>query len=240
MKKIEHRCMACGASFIGAPHALFCPDCKIERRRESVRKHKAKKRAENEKTPEPCRVCGGVIPAGSARRKYCSLRCSNIAKAYQSSASSYRGRRVQTPPEWDEWMERYGITTSPVHEITPVKVVPLTRIDGKLLRELRRGKKLTQKEVADQLGVSRSAYQNYELGQLKDVGRIERLAYFFDVPVDKLIRKDPPAKGINLVHDIASDIEMDGMIFRGKTYKLNEEERRLLQELLDAFFRQFD
>jgi len=137
-------------------------------------------------------------------------------------------------------MERYGITTSPVHEITPVKVVPLTRIDGKLLRELRRGKKLTQKEVADQLGVSCSAYQNYELGQLKDVGRIERLAYFFDVPVDKLIRKDPPAQGINLVHDIASDIEMGGVIFRGKRYKLNEEERRRLQELLDTFFRQFD
>lgn len=240
MRKTEHICIHCGASFIGAPHALFCLDCKIERRRESVRKHKAKKRAESEKRPELCRVCGGVIPAGSARRKYCSLRCSNIAKAYQSSVSSYRGRRMQTPPEWDEWMERYGITTSPVHEINPVKVVALTRIDGKLLRELRRERKLTQKEVADRLGISCSAYRNYEIGQLKDVGRIERLAYFFDVPVDKLIQKDPPAKRINLVHDIASDIEMGEVTFKEKTYKLNEEERRRLQEFLTTFFRKFD
>jgi len=90
---------------------------------------------------------------------------------------------MQTPPEWDEWMERYGITTSPVHEINPVKVVALTRIDGKLLRELRSERKLTQKEVADRLGISCSAYRNYEIGQLKDVGRIERLADFFDVPL---------------------------------------------------------
>ena len=135
-------------------------------------------------------------------------------------------------------MERHGITTSPVHEIESVRVMPLTRINGRLLKELRRSKRLTQKEVADRLGVSCSAYRLYEIGQLKDEEKIERVAYFFDVPVEQLLQKDRPA-GIMAMHDIAKDIEAGSVSFGGRTYNLGKEDRKKLKEILTVFFRKF-
>lgn len=59
------------------------------------------------------------------------------------------------------------------------------------LRMLRRDKKYTQAAMAQMLGVSPRAYQNYEEGKTfpKDSSLYQKLAAFFDVTVDYLINE---------------------------------------------------
>jgi transcriptional regulator with XRE-family HTH domain len=61
-------------------------------------------------------------------------------------------------------------------------------VNKEILLELRLKNNLTQKEVAKQLGVSRTTYQAYELGSREPkIEIIEKLATFFNVPIDKLL-----------------------------------------------------
>ena len=59
------------------------------------------------------------------------------------------------------------------------------------LRMLRKDKKYTQATMAQMLGVSPRAYQNYEEGKTypKDSSLYQRLASFFDVTVDYLMNE---------------------------------------------------
>lgn len=63
------------------------------------------------------------------------------------------------------------------------------------LRRLRSNKKLTQKKVADYLGVARSTYAMYETGATEpDHMTLTRLADFFGVSIDYILgRTDNPA-----------------------------------------------
>lgn len=59
------------------------------------------------------------------------------------------------------------------------------------LKSLRKRKKLTHKQVADYLGVSRQAYAKYENGLSEpDIDTLNKLARLFDVSIDDLIRED--------------------------------------------------
>ncbi len=56
------------------------------------------------------------------------------------------------------------------------------------LKSLRIKKKLRQQDLADILGITVSAYGNYELGQREpDIATIIKLAEFFNVSVDYLL-----------------------------------------------------
>jgi transcriptional regulator with XRE-family HTH domain len=62
-----------------------------------------------------------------------------------------------------------------------------------LLRKLRIDHGFTQKEVANQLNLSRTAYQAYENGAAKpDIERLQHLADFFQVSLHHLL--DTPQK----------------------------------------------
>lgn len=64
------------------------------------------------------------------------------------------------------------------------------------LRELREARKLTQGQLAVLLKVHRSYINKIELEQrLPGRDLLLRLADFFDVPVEKLVRKTKKAKG---------------------------------------------
>lgn len=65
---------------------------------------------------------------------------------------------------------------------------------GQRLRDLRKAKKLYQKELAEQLGVARSTLAAWEAGLKRPEGRtLERLADLFQVSVDYLLgRVDHP------------------------------------------------
>lgn len=67
------------------------------------------------------------------------------------------------------------------------------------IRDLREDRDLTQKELADYLGVHQTTYSDYELGRLNvPVAQLHRLADFYGVSVDYLLgrtkRKTPYPK----------------------------------------------
>lgn len=64
------------------------------------------------------------------------------------------------------------------------------------LKELRKNKKLTQKSLAEAIGMSETGVQNYELEiRIPNAKTIILLADFFDVSTDYLLgRSDDPAR----------------------------------------------
>lgn len=59
---------------------------------------------------------------------------------------------------------------------------------GQRLRELRLAKGLTQKQLAEHLGITQKAYCFYELGEREpSVSTIIKLCDFFDISADYLI-----------------------------------------------------
>lgn len=56
---------------------------------------------------------------------------------------------------------------------------------GKKLRQLRRGKRMTQEEVADAVSITRSTISNYEIGRrTPHLKELQRIAAFFGVGLD--------------------------------------------------------
>lgn len=59
---------------------------------------------------------------------------------------------------------------------------------GERLKELRTRENLTQKQVADYLGIATNAYQNYEYNKREmNITTLSNLADYFNVSVDYLI-----------------------------------------------------
>lgn len=66
---------------------------------------------------------------------------------------------------------------------------------NEVLISLRKSKGLTQKELADQIGMSASAIGNYEQGtRTPDYETLEIIADFFNVPLDSLFGKQKECK----------------------------------------------
>lgn len=64
---------------------------------------------------------------------------------------------------------------------------------GKLIAELRREKGLTQKDVADKLGICSKAVSKWETGRgFPDVSIVSELSKIFQVGTDKLLRGEMP------------------------------------------------
>lgn len=99
---------------------------------------------------------------------------------------------------------------------------------AKLLKELRTLKQVTQKEVAEAVGVSERVYGYYEMGERfpKDPDVLKKLADYFDVSLDYLlgrIDKDIPLPDRQYaeIEKILSNTEkfllqQDGLMFNGE------------------------
>ena len=62
---------------------------------------------------------------------------------------------------------------------------------AQMIQETRKAKKLTQKEVADAIGVKLPTYSTYETGRSEPpVEILVRLSYLFGVPLDVLTQKE--------------------------------------------------
>lgn len=62
---------------------------------------------------------------------------------------------------------------------------------AEMLRELRKARKLSQKEVSASIQVKPGTYNTYENGRTEPPAEIlVRLAYFYNVPVDLLVQKE--------------------------------------------------
>lgn len=56
---------------------------------------------------------------------------------------------------------------------------------GKKLQQLRKGRKLSQQELADKLGISRATVSNYEVGRrAPHLSELQRFAEFYGVGLD--------------------------------------------------------
>ena len=66
---------------------------------------------------------------------------------------------------------------------------------NKILKKLRKDNKLTQKQLADKLGVARTTLANYEQGtRFPDKETLLLIADFFDVSLDYLVGRSPADK----------------------------------------------
>ena len=67
------------------------------------------------------------------------------------------------------------------------------------LRNLRKEKGVTQREIAEFLGIKTRPYQNYESGDRRpDYEKLVALADYFGVSTDYLLGRTPPEPGLDL------------------------------------------
>jgi transcriptional regulator with XRE-family HTH domain len=78
------------------------------------------------------------------------------------------------------------------------------------IRHLRRERKLTQQQVSQALGISRSTYAKYETGENQpDHAMLNKIANFFEVTVDYLLGRDDDPKGTVVDSDPISPEERE-------------------------------
>lgn len=78
------------------------------------------------------------------------------------------------------------------------------------LKELRKGKKLSQDQVAKALGVSLRAYQNYEYNQREpNIEIINKIADFYNVTTDYLLGRDTVTQ--STVDELANEFNMSAL-----------------------------
>ncbi|GCL71752.1 XRE family transcriptional regulator [Paenibacillus naphthalenovorans] len=97
------------------------------------------------------------------------------------------------------------------------------------LSKLREKSGLTQKELANRLGIARTTYSGYESGKREpDHQTLQKIADFFDVSTDYLLgfkEKDPVDKLIEYLELELTDEEiMERMTFKIDNLTLSEEE----------------
>jgi transcriptional regulator with XRE-family HTH domain len=102
------------------------------------------------------------------------------------------------------------------------------------LRQLRKQYKLTQKEVAEFLGITESAYGFYEQGRNEpSLETIRKLAKKYDVNISYLMGESDIPSGSESI----KDKKMDGLAFIDGETPLTEEEKEYLKESLELFRR---
>ena len=62
---------------------------------------------------------------------------------------------------------------------------------GTRIREIRKFKKVTQKELADFLGVTQQTASNYEKTESLNTSTLEMLSKFFSLPIECFISEEP-------------------------------------------------
>ena len=104
---------------------------------------------------------------------------------------------------------------------------------GYNLMDLRRYAGLTQKELADRLGISRSAVGNYEKGiRWPDYETLEKIADFFNLEMGQLLGKDNVNKVIYTAHHIMAEMSKEELQCLYDARKLNDDGKKALKTYL--------
>ena len=101
------------------------------------------------------------------------------------------------------------------------------------IKELRKNKKMSQKDLADVLNMRRENISNYERGTITNIPSdvLEKLSSFFDVSVDYLLGKTDNPKLVKEDTSMAKQVMM-----RMDTDGLSEEEKNGLESEMERFF----
>jgi transcriptional regulator with XRE-family HTH domain len=120
---------------------------------------------------------------------------------------------------------------------------------GKTLRKLRSDKKLTQKDLADILHITRTTYVKYETDSIKlSFEKASELATFFKITTDELLETQPAktlpssSSSDNEPHivDLMNILDQPEIVFHGTTYKLNENIRGKIVTSLENILQSFN
>ena len=106
---------------------------------------------------------------------------------------------------------------------------------GDKLKKLRQGKKLTQTEFADKIGISRGTYAHYEINKRQpDYQTLIKIARFYDVSTDYLLGvTNNPSRDENKEQKLKEFLEQPGVPYDENTY-IPEEKLKALRELLES------
>jgi len=115
------------------------------------------------------------------------------------------------------------------------------------LKELRKEKKITQKELADSLGLAQSTIANYEQGiRFPDNAMIKKLADYFSVSLDYLLKRTEvreivlTKKNYEFINKL-DDLEYKSIISKKYLDELIKGDKKAARELIiDAFKRGLD
>lgn len=89
------------------------------------------------------------------------------------------------------------------------KAETLNEIIGKRLKDLRKGKQMTQQRISMELSISNSTYNRYETGKSEiPLDRIVELSKFFDVTLDYLLMGIEKEKEISPDKKIAKALNL--------------------------------
>ena len=88
---------------------------------------------------------------------------------------------------------------------------------AEMLRELRRGKRLSQKEVAGQLNIPATTYNTYESGRTEPpIEILVRLSFLYKLPVDAIVQR-------NRTYKTTDDIGKQLAEFKGELEQLDKD-----------------
>lgn len=104
---------------------------------------------------------------------------------------------------------------------------------GVRLRQLRKARKLTQEDVAHQIGVARTTYAMYEQNSREpDNETLQKLADFFQVSVDYLLgRTDEPSPSQGFVQDYSPFLKAIKEKYPGVNIDDPEVQRKLMKAI---------
>lgn len=115
-------------------------------------------------------------------------------------------------------------------------------ITAERLRELRENKGLSQSEVANLIGVTRTAYIHYETGRYKPIRKLKELCALFNVSADYILGNDNLEKIQPIENkpkepvDLNKFLNQSEIMFDGETMQLDEEDRQKLRNALEFVF----
>lgn len=95
---------------------------------------------------------------------------------------------------------------------------------GEVLKTLRKGRGFSQSTVAEYLGVDRSTYTKYELGAIRDVSVIAKLAALYNVSTDGIL-----SVFFEETDSCSHAAVLNSVDEKTSLYLLNEDEQRLLE-----------
>ena len=104
------------------------------------------------------------------------------------------------------------------------------------LKELREAKHFTQSKIAQDLGISRQAYSNYENGKREpDLATLKKIAEYFNISVDYLVggNKQQITKE-KIPKDLKMLLEDEELTLNGRI--ISEEDKQKIFKILEIIF----